>query len=36
MISIGIGDKKNLHEAKYIFEDFTQIENSFIKKLINN
>jgi beta-phosphoglucomutase len=22
---------KNLHEAKYIFEDFTQIENSFEK-----
>ena len=36
MISIGIGDEKNLHEAKYIFEDFTQIENSFIEKLINN
>jgi beta-phosphoglucomutase len=36
MTSIGIGDKKNLHEAKYIFEDFTQIENSFIEKLINN
>ena len=36
MISIGIGDKKNLNEAKYIFEDFTQIENSFIEKLINN
>tara|TARA_R110000868_G_scaffold37596_2_gene132795 strand:+ start:95 stop:751 length:657 start_codon:yes stop_codon:yes gene_type:complete len=35
MISIGIGDKKNLNEAKYIFEDFTQIENSFIEKLIN-
>lgn len=36
MTSIGIGDEKNLHEAKYIFEDFTQIENSFIEKLINN
>jgi beta-phosphoglucomutase len=31
MTSIGIGDEKNLHEAKYIFEDFTQIENSFIE-----
>jgi beta-phosphoglucomutase len=36
MTSIGIGDEKNLHEAKYIFEDFTQIENSFIEKMINN
>jgi beta-phosphoglucomutase len=35
MISIGIGDEKTLHEAKYIFEDFTQIENSLLKNLIN-
>lgn len=34
MISIGIGDEKTLHEAKYIFEDFTHIETRFIKNLI--
>jgi len=35
MISIGIGEEKTLHEAKYIFEDFTHIEYAFIEKLIN-
>jgi beta-phosphoglucomutase len=35
MISIGIGEKKVLHEADYIFSDFTEIENSFIEELIN-
>lgn len=35
MISIGIGEEKTLHEAKYIFEDFTHIEYTFIEKLIN-
>lgn len=35
MISIGIGSEKTLHEAKYIFEDFTHIETSFIQELIN-
>lgn len=35
MISIGIGEKEVLHEADYIFLDFTEIENSFIKELIN-
>ncbi len=35
MISIGIGEQKVLHEADYIFSDFTEIENSFIEKLIN-
>jgi beta-phosphoglucomutase len=34
MTSIGIGEEKTLHEAHYIFEDFTHIENSFIEKLI--
>ncbi len=34
MISIGIGDKKVLHEADYIFKDFTEIEKKFIKELI--
>ena len=34
MISIGIGEKEVLHEADYIFSDFTEIENSFIEELI--
>ena len=34
MISIGIGDATVLHEADYIFNDFTEIEISFIKELI--
>ncbi|WP_272022292.1 beta-phosphoglucomutase [Olleya namhaensis] len=35
MISIGIGEINVLHEADYIFSDFTEIENSFIEELIN-
>lgn len=35
MISIGIGDEKILHEAKYNFKDFTFIDVSFIESLIN-
>jgi beta-phosphoglucomutase len=35
MTSIGIGEEKTLHEAKYIFEDFTHIEDKFIMELIN-
>ena len=34
MISIGIGDKKVLHEADYNFKDFTEISKKFIKELI--
>lgn len=34
MTSIGIGEIKTLHEAKYIFENFTQISTSFIENLI--
>jgi len=34
MISIGIGDAKTLHEADYIFNDFTEIKEEFITKLI--
>jgi beta-phosphoglucomutase len=33
MTSIGIGDKTILHEAKYIFEDFTAISQQFITEL---
>lgn len=35
MISIGIGETEVLHEADYIFNDFTFIELSFIENLIN-
>lgn len=35
MTSIGIGDTAILNEAKYIFEDFTFIDVSFIESLIN-
>ena len=35
MIYIGIGDKNILHEADYIFNDFTEINIDFIKELIN-
>ena len=31
MISVGIGEEAILHEAKYIFKDFTFIETSFIE-----
>ena len=34
MVSIGIGDKKILHEADYNFKDFTEMDKKFIKKLI--
>jgi beta-phosphoglucomutase len=34
MTSVGIGSKTILHEAKYIFEDFTLIDQNFIKSLI--
>jgi beta-phosphoglucomutase len=36
MMSIGIGDKKTLHEAEYIFKDFTEINSTFLELLINN
>jgi beta-phosphoglucomutase len=35
MTSIGIGDAKILHEAKYIFKDFTFMDTSFIETLMN-
>lgn len=34
MISVGIGEEAVLHEAKYIFKDFTAIDTSFIEDLI--
>jgi len=36
MISVGIGEASTLHEAKYLFKDFTQIDTSFIDKLIKD
>lgn len=35
MISIGIGDASVLHEADYVFADFTPIAFSFLDHLIN-
>ena len=34
MTSIGIGDKTILHQAKYIFKDFTTINQHFMEDLI--
>ena len=42
MISIGIGEQSVLHEADYIFKDFTEMSQEFIEannfrmKYINN
>lgn len=35
MISIGIGDKSILHEANFVFRDFTEMDSEFLNKLIN-
>lgn len=35
MVSVGIGDKTVLHEADYIFKDFTEIKIDFIKSLLD-
>jgi beta-phosphoglucomutase len=35
MISIGIGDEKILHEAKYNFKDFTFMDVSFLEAFMN-
>lgn len=35
MISIGIGEKHILHEANYVFKDFSEMENDFLNELIN-
>ncbi|WP_378176453.1 beta-phosphoglucomutase [Aquimarina sp. SS2-1] len=34
MISIGIGDPNVLHEADYVFKDFTEISEDFINQLV--
>lgn len=36
MTSVGIGEESILHEAQYIFKDFTHINKSFIEALIKN
>ena len=35
MISIGIGEEKVLHEADFIFKDFTEISSEFLEDLIS-
>ncbi|MCF6167960.1 beta-phosphoglucomutase [Lutibacter sp.] len=35
MVSIGIGDKKVLSDAAYVFRDMTEITSDFLKNLIN-
>lgn len=35
MVSIGIGQKEVLHEAQYVFTDFTEISNEFLFELMN-
>ena len=35
MLSIGIGDKSILHEADFVFNDFTEMDEEFLIKLIN-
>ncbi|MEM6380161.1 MAG: HAD-IA family hydrolase, partial [Bacteroidota bacterium] len=34
MISIGIGDAQVLHEADYVFKDFTEIKEEFLDTLL--
>ena len=36
MVSIGIGEKHILHQADYIFPDFTHIDAAFLEMLIKN
>lgn len=35
MLSIGIGQKEILHQADYIFKDFTEITSEFLEDIIN-
>lgn len=35
MVSIGIGDKNTLHEANYVFKNFTEITTDFLSQLID-
>ena len=36
MTSIGIGSKEILHEADYVFKDFTEISTQFLNQIITN
>lgn len=36
MLSIGIGKEENLHEADFIFKDFTEISEDFLTDIIEN
>ncbi|GGI55833.1 beta-phosphoglucomutase [Winogradskyella haliclonae] len=36
MISIGIGEKDVLHEADYVFKDFTEMSQEFVEAIISN
>lgn len=36
MVSIGVGDKKVLHEAQHNFNDFTEIGTEFLETLVKN
>lgn len=36
MISVGIGESEVLHEAKFVFADFTLIDTHFLENIINN
>ncbi len=36
MISIGIGEAKILHEADYVFKDFTEMNDDFLNNLLTN
>ncbi len=36
MVSVGIGDAEVLYEADYNFNDFTEIDNQLIDKLLNS
>jgi len=35
MVSVGIGEVSTLHEANYLFKDFTQMDKIFIDNLID-
>lgn len=36
MVSIGIGSAATLHEATYVFNDFTEMTNDFLEQFLND
>jgi len=36
MLSIGIGSKKHLHEADFVFKDFTEMSDKFLNDIIQD